>query len=336
MLSGVLCAFVLAVPAAGESLERYEFAQIHMGVPFTIRFYAPDQAVATEASRAAFRRIKQLNAMLSDYDPESELMRLSRTAGSGQAVKVSPELLLLLSRSKELWRRSDGAFDVTVGPVVRLWRRARRDGRLPDAAALAEARRAVGSQFLKIDVKGGTVELAQPGMRLDLGAIAKGYAADEALRVLKEHGVSRALVDASGDLAVGDPPPGRQGWRIAVAPLDRKDRGPRPSLVIANGAVATSGDAYQHVEIGGVRYSHIVDPKTGLGLTTSSSVTVIAPDGMTADALASAVSVLGPQRGLALIEETKGAAALVVQVEDSEPVTFVSERFEEFAAPSEE
>ena len=334
MFSGVLCAVVLAVP--GDSLQRYEFAQIHMGVPFTIRFYASEEAVATEASRAAFRRIRQLNAMLSDYDPESELSRLSRTAGSGKAVKVSPELLLLLSRSQELWRRSDGAFDVTVGPMVRLWRKARRERKLPDAAALAEARRAVSSEFMEIDAEAGTVKLTQPGMRLDLGAIAKGYAADEALRVLKEHGVSRALVDASGDIVMGDPPPGKQGWRIAVAPLEKERNERGTSLVISNAAVATSGDAYQYVEIDGVRYSHIVDPKTGLGLTTPSSVTVIAPDGLTADALASAVSVLGPRRGLDLVEATKGAAALVVRVEDSEPVTFTSERFAEFAAPTEQ
>ena len=334
MLSGVLCALVLAVPT-DESLQRYKFAQIHMGVPFTLRFYASDEAVATEASRAAFRRIKQLNAMLSDYDPESELMRLSATAGSGKAVKVSPELLLLLSRSQELWRRSEGAFDVTVGPVVRLWRKARRERKLPDASALAEARQAVGSQFMKIDVEAGTVELTRPGMRLDLGAIAKGYAADKALRVLKEHGISRALVDASGDIVVGDPPPETEGWRIAVAPLDREGREPAASLVISNAAVATSGDAYQHVEIDAVRYSHIVDPKTGLGLTTPNSVTVIAPDGMTADALASTVSVLGPKLGLELIEQMKGTAALVVRLEDGEPVTFASERFAEFEAPSE-
>lgn len=329
----LLAAAALSAPSADEALERYEFAQIHMGVPFTIRFYAPDEASATKAARAAFRRIKQLNDLLSDYDPDSELMRLSRTSGSGRAVKVSDELLLLLSRSKDLWEKSDGAFDVTVGPVVRLWRKARRSKRLPDPDQLAEARRAVGSQHMRIDRERGTVELLQPGMRLDLGGIAQGYAADEALRVLKEHGITRALIDASGDIVVGDAPPGRKGWRIAVAPLDQAGEGTSRNLLLSNAAVTTSGDAYQRIEIDGARYSHIIDPQTGLGLTTPSSVTVIAPDGLTADSLASAVSVLGPERGLELIERTAGTAALIVRIEEDEPRVWTSKRLAQFHHP---
>lgn len=334
MLSGVFCAVLLALPAADEPQQRYEFAQIHMGVPFTFQFYAPNQAAATDAARAAFRRIKQLNGMLSDYDPDSELMRLSRTSGSGQAVEVSEELLYLLKRSKELWKKSGGAFDVTVGPAVRLWRKARRSGELPDRRELAEARRAVGSQYMKIDPDAGTVELMQPGMQLDLGGIAQGYAADEALRILKEHGITRALIDASGDIVVGDPPPGRDAWRIAVEPLARNEQDTAPVLLLTNAAVTTSGSAYQNVEIDGVRYSHIIDPQTGVGMTAPNSTTVIAPDGTTADSLASAVSVLGPEKGLKLIEQTDGTAARIERVEDGRPVVDESAGFAKFLAPA--
>ena len=152
-------------------------------------------------------------------------------------------------------------------------------------------------------------------MRLDLGGIAKGYAADEALRVLCTRGIDRALVDAGGDVVIGDPPPGRIGWRIGIAPLE-VDGAPSRYLTLAQSAIATSGDAFQFVEIGGQRYSHIVDPRTGFGLNHRQSVTVRARDGITADSLATAVSVLGPEEGLQLIKATGGARALIVEVVD--------------------
>jgi thiamine biosynthesis lipoprotein len=146
------------------------------------------------------------------------------------------------------------------------------------------------------------------------GAIAKGYAADEALAVLIERGLPRALVAASGDMAVGDPPPGEEGWRIEVARLDVPDAPAPPILLLKNCGVATSGDVYQHLEINGVRYSHIIDPRTGLGLTDHSLVTIVAPDCISADSLATAVSVLGPGEGQRLIEETPNAAARIVRI----------------------
>ena len=148
--------------------------------------------------------------------------------------------------------------------------------------------------------------------------MAVGFAVDEALTVLKQHGLTRVLVNGSGDMALGDPPPGEAGWRIGVAPLE-PNQPPSRFLRLAHCGVSTSGDAWQFVEIDDRRYSHIVDPKTGLGLTTRSSVTVIAPTGMAADGLATAVSVLGVEQGLALIEQTCGAACLMVCVEDEKP-----------------
>lgn len=314
-----------AAEATGEAeLQRYEFVERQMGVPFRIALYAPDEAAANAAARAAYRRVKFLNGLLSDYEPDSELMRLCRTSGPGRPVVVSPELHHVLLRSVALSRQTDGAFDVTVGPLVQLWRQARRNRTLPDADRLAAARQLVGYRQIRIDRKDRTVELLQAGMRLDLGGIAKGYAADEALAVLQAHGVTRALVDAGGDMMLGDPPPGTDGWRIGVASLTQPDEAPDRVLLLKNIAVATSGDAYQFVEIDGRRYSHLIDPRTGLGLTTPSSVTVVASDGLTADSLASAVSVLGPQRGLKLIESIDNAAALVVVLEGDEPAIYES------------
>jgi thiamine biosynthesis lipoprotein len=258
------------------------------------------------------------------------LSRLSRTGGSGRAIGVSDELWLVLQRAQQLAQRTDGAFDVTVGPVVSLWRKARREKKLPDAARLAEALQAVGHQKLRLEFRRHTVQLLAPRMRLDLGAIAKGYAADEALKILRRRGVGRALVAGGGDMALGDPPPGTKGWRIELAPLDTTNSPPVRFVQLANAGLATSGDLFQHVEIDGKRYSHIVDPRTGIGLTDHSLVTVIAPDGITADSLATAISVLGPDKGTKLIEKTRGAAARIIRLSGNQIEVKESSRFKKY------
>jgi len=304
-----------------------------MGVPFRIVLYAPDAASAQAAAAAAFKRIRELNDLLSDYDPESELSRLSQTGGSGQAVKVSPDLWRVLERSQALAKRTGGAFDVTVGPCVNLWRRARRIRQLPPEAALAEARAAVGYEKLRLEPQRRTARLLAPHMKLDLGGIAKGYATDEALKVLRSHGVKRALVSGGGDMTLGDPPPDRKGWRIEIAPLDVPQAPPKQFVLLANVGLATSGDVFQYVEIGGQRYSHIIDPRTGAGLTDHSLVTVIARDCLTADSLATAASVLGPQAGLVLVEQTRGAAAYIVRKPAEAIEAFKSKRLKDYCEP---
>ncbi|WP_435010983.1 FAD:protein FMN transferase [Tundrisphaera lichenicola] len=285
-----------------------------MGTAFTILLYTDDEATARRASRAAFDRIAELDRTLTDYNPESELMRLCARAG-GPPVAVSRDLFDVLERSKDLYERSGGAFDVTVAPVVRLWRRARRDRTLPAPELIAKARALVGADAILLDREARTVQLTRPGMKLDVGGIAKGYASGEAIRVLGELGIKSALVAGSGDIVVSGPPPGREGWTIAVAPLKPEADGDvGRSILLANAAVSTSGDAEQFVEIGGVRYSHVLDPSTGLGLTERRSVTVIATEGIIADGLDTAACVLGPDKGLALIESSPGAAGLFVRI----------------------
>jgi thiamine biosynthesis lipoprotein len=309
-------------------LERFAFDRMAMGTRFRLVLYAPSDAVATRAASAAFDRIRALDALLSDYDPKSELSRLSARSGGG-AVFVSAPLKTVLERAQDIAHRSGGAFDVTVGPFVQLWRAAHRSGRLPDPDALALARTRVGYRLLRIDRSedGARVTLAVPNMALDLGAIAKGYAADEALRALREHECSRALVDAGGDLALGDPPPKKAGWRIDVAGKGA-DAPPVRRLILSNVGVATSGDLHRHLTVGGVRYSHIVDPRTGLGVTGGPQVTVIAQDAITADALASAVGVLGVG-GLPMVEAIEGAAALLLrdEADSGSPTCVASSRF---------
>lgn len=316
---GLICLLAIAAtgcrstPPASSALDRFEFTEPQMGVPFRIVLYAPDRTEAEAAARAAFDRIAALNAILSDYEYDSELSRLSRTSGSGEAVSVSPELWFVLERAQEMARRSDGAIDVTVGPLVSLWRRARRDGELPEPRRLQAALAATGWRHLELDPKHRTVRLLVPRMRLDLGAIAKGYAVDEALRVLCARGITRALVSGGGDLAVSEPPPGKPGWRIEVPPLDGPGAPPTGQVELRHAGLATPGDTYQFVEIAGVRYSHIVDPRTGLGLTNHSLVTVIARDGMTADSLSTALSVQGPDGAAKLVRHDRAAYRLMRQ-----------------------
>lgn len=312
--------------ADAPKLERFAFTEPHMGTRFQIILYAPDEASAQRAAKAAFERIAALDGIMSDYRPTSELMQLCAKAG-GEPVRVSDDLFHVLSRSQDLARRSDGAFDVTVGPIVRLWRQARKSRQLPDPKELAAARALVGHDKMRLDDKAKTVQLLKPGMQLDLGGIAKGYAGDAALLVLKKHGIERALVAAGGDIVVSGPPPGAEGWKVAIAPLEGPDKGPVRSLLLRDAAVSTAGDAEQFVEIGGKRYSHIVDPRTGVGLIGRSSTTVLARDGLTSDGLDTAISVLGPEKGLPLVEATEGASAYMVRKTDKGEETFTSKRF---------
>ena len=294
-------------------LQRFEFEQAQMGLPFRIVCYAASQTHADTAARAAFARVAELNQVFSDYEDDSELTLLSRSSGRGRAVPVSDELWRLLNVAEATSRRSDGAFDITVGPLVQVWRRARRQRELPTPEVLAEAKARVGWEKVVLDPHARTAKLLVPGMRLDLGSIAKGRALDEALRVLREHGIPRALVTGGGDMAIGDPPSGRTGWRIELAPLDAPGAPPTRFLALRNCGFATSGDLFQHVELGGKRYSHIVDPHTGLGMTDHSLVVVIAPDCQTANSLSTTTCVVGPERGLVLVAATPGASARIVR-----------------------
>ena len=327
VVSLVLLTGTAALHLSQPTLKRFEFAEPHMCARFRIVLYAGDRNSATKASKAAFQRVAQLDDSMSDYDSKSELMRLAARAGTGP-IRISEDLFRVLAQSQRLARKTGGAFDVTIGPLVRLWRTARRRKQMPDPGTLARARELVGYEMLRLDPKARTAKLLMPGMQLDLGAIAKGYAADEALAVLIQHGMARALVDAGGDVVFGLPPPQSHGWKIGIAPLgplDSPGPGGSPSvrnLILSGAAVATSGDAEQFVEFDGKRYSHVVDPRTGLGVLGPSGVTVVASSGTLADSLATAVSVLGPEQGMELIQSVKGAGVLIIQVSDDGLRTF--------------
>jgi FAD:protein FMN transferase len=309
--------------------QRFEFEAKHMGTIFRIVLYAEDKAGAKKAADAGFARVAELDGIMSDYKQDSELMQLCNKFAKEVAppVKVSDDLFFVLQKAQALAKKSDGAFDVTVGPVVQLWRLAARTQELPDQKEFAAARAKVGYKKVELDPAKKTVRLLTPGMQLDLGGIAKGYAADEVLKFLRDKfGIKHALVAASGDITCGDPPPGKDGWTVEIAPIAKSQK-PR-TLTLANASVSTSGDLEQFVVIDGVRYSHVLDPRTGLGLTGRRSVTVIAPRGIDADSMTKAVSVLPPKQALKLIEDTPDAACFIVILDKNEkPVTTASKRF---------
>ncbi len=255
--------------SSANSLQRFEAVEPLMGTLFGLTLYARSAAEAKGAFEAGFARAAALNRLFSDYLPDSEVNRLDTTARP-----VSPELWRILRFARDLSRRTHGAFDVTVGPLTRLWRE--RKPLTPEARAL------VG--WGELHLSRGTARLGKPGMRVDLGAIGKGFAADEMRRTLNRRGISRLLIAASGDIVCGDPPPGQRGWSVLAAGR---------TLTLRRAAVSTSGDTTQYFLQDGRRLSHILDPRTGAALTDLLELAVVAPNGMIADALSTAARVLG-------------------------------------------
>lgn len=293
MIEAVLCAIALipgAAPPIAAPAYRLEFSAVHMGTPVRMVLYGPDSARARDAARAAYARIADLDNIMSDYRPRSEVRLLSERPREWLA--VSPDLFAVLARAIEIASLTDGAFDPTVGPLVRLWRESRRTHRLPDESRLASARNRVGWRLLQVDSTRRAVRLGADSMLIDLGGVAKGFILQEALEVLRAQDHRVAMIEAGGDVVVGDAPPGTRGWSIDVRGAGKELE--RRAAALTNAAIASSGSREQFVEINGVNYSHVVDPRTGLGLTQSVEVSIVAKDGATADAVATAAGVIGP------------------------------------------
>ncbi|HZL36134.1 MAG TPA: FAD:protein FMN transferase [Tepidisphaeraceae bacterium] len=316
------------------SLSRFEYSAPKMGTIFGLTLYASDKGAADRAAAACWARVDQLEQTLSDWRPSSEISLLSQQTLNGPMaapVPVSEDLYYMLERSLEAARLSDGDFDITVGPLVRLWRRSQQLVQLPKPSRIEAAKRSVGYRFIKLDPAHRSVQLLAPRMVLDVGGIAKGYTSMQVLKLLRERfGITRALCGAAGDIHAGDPPPGKSGWVVRLESLEDKSK-PGVYVRLHNYGISTSGDTERFVIIDGVRYSHIISPKTGLGLTDRIAVTVIAPDSTTTDWMSTAVSVMGPEKGLALVEQTPGAAARITKIEGGRIAVWESKRFGQFA-----
>lgn len=293
---------------------KYSFQQPKMGSPFNIIMYSADSIEAAKAALAVFSLIDTLNHVYSDYLPESELNRLCAEAGTGSWVKVSETLFSIIQKAYRASDASFGSFDITMSPVIRLWRTARREKRLPCRDSIAAAKRRTGYKYIEFDNMQHRIRLQKRGMQLDLGGIAKGETAQKAYTRLREMGFPFSLVDAGGDIMAGDVPQGVAGWHIAIN-LPETEKLMNRQLLLRNKAVTTSGDLYQYLELNGVRYSHIIDPATGWALTNARNVTVIADDGADADWLTKACSVLCVSRALQLIKKFPSAKVQIGVIE---------------------
>ncbi len=298
-----------------------------MGTQFGIAVYAPDAETANRACAIAFRRVAELEETLSDYDPESELSRLSHAAPTNAPVRVSDDLWKMLVESQRLSKETEGAFDITVGPLTKLWRSSRRTKQLPSLEKVTEARGGVGYSLIQLHPETQSVSLTGNHMRLDLGGIAKGFAGDEALRIIQAQGLASALVSSGGGLSLGAPPPGEKGWKIGLAGLD-PDAEPLRIVLLSHCGVATAGDAAQFVEIDGQRYSHILDPRTAQPLQRRISVSIIAPNGLIADALDTPINIMGIEAGKRFLEKEhpEVSAQLVWQEGEETKVEFIQSR----------
>jgi thiamine biosynthesis lipoprotein len=319
----LICFFITilitAPTASAQDLQRYEFESQHMGTTFQIILYAEIDSIAEAASNSAFKTIDELNSILSDYLPNSELSQLSLSSESGNAIQVSPPLFELLMQSKRITEETNGWFDITIGPYTHIWRGLNRmsEPELASELELEDAASRVGYQNVLIDEANQTVKLLIKNMRLDPGGIGKGFASDKALETLYKYGITRALINAGGDITAGDPPPGKSSWSVAVPVRFDEDSVRYEELNITNRAINTSGSLYQSVKIDGTTYSHIINPKTGLGHTEQIQVSVISKDGADADAFATALSVMPLNEAQALVNSKPDLEAVIYWINNN-------------------
>lgn len=284
-----------------------------MGSVFEITAVHEDEAVARAAMEQAYAEIERIEALISSWRPDSQTGAVNRAAGD-HPVQVGPELFGLTHRALKISRLTNGAFDITIDAVIRIWDFSKGESPVPDPAILAEKRALVDYKSVQLSQTEQTIFLKKPGMRMGFGAIGKGFAANRAAAVMREAGVRGGVVNAGGDLFVFGLDGEGQPWRVSIAhPRDKSRR--IADLELTDQAVVTSGDYERFFIHDGVRYSHIIDPRTGFPVRELTSVTIICPDAEAADALATSVFVLGISEGLSLINRLKGFSAILIDVD---------------------
>ena len=318
---------VQILPVSAQA-KKYHFSSSKMGSPFNLVFVDKDSTHASIIAKKAFDMVDSLVTIYSDYDSSSELSRLSAKAGIGP-VPVSKGFMEILLKSKEAYNKSQQSFDITMGPLSLLWRNARKNKIFPDSATVAATKILVGFDNLVINQKDQTVSLLKKGMRLDLGGIAKGFVAEKIVQRLKAEGISASLVDAGGDIVMGDAPLNAKGWVVGINAPEEAETLLDQKLLMKNMSVATSGDVYQFFLHNGKKYAHITNPKTGYGVTFQRNVTVIASDGATADWLATACSIVPIKTALETAAKQK-AFVFITTLENGQIKAHKSKGFDRY------
>ena len=287
----IIILFVFFTLPLSAQKKKFTFTETKMGSPFNLIFVASDSIKAKVIAQDCFNLIDSLSQIFSDYDTSSEVSKINANAGLSLH-KMTPAMFNLVLLSQEAYRKSHGTYDISIGPLSLLWRMARKKKAFPTESAVNAARKLVGFNQIQINKLSKTIYLPKKGMRLDFGGIAKGYIAQWVIDELKNRGVTEALADAGGDIVMSNAPPNSKGWIVGVNIPETTEDLLSKKLQLSNISVATSGDVYQFIIKNGVKYSHIINPKTGYGVTSLRNVTVIAPTGSTADWLATACSIL--------------------------------------------
>jgi FAD:protein FMN transferase len=314
---------------AFSQAKRFSFSEPKMGSAFTIILYHEDSLKAQDLAKNAFKIVDSLNASFSDYLPNSEISRLATNSANKNWVEVSPYLYDILKISKEAWIKSEGSFDITIGGLTKLWRQSKKNKKLPNKNILNAALATTGMQFLRLNQNSNSIKLLKKGMSIDLGGIGKGFAAEKVLNYLKSENVFMALCDASGNMAVGDAAPDKPFWQIGIQ-LPTQNRQLLNSMVqFKNKAISTSGDIYQYSEIENRRYSHILDPKTGLGATFQKQVTIICDNATKADWLSTACYLLSTKKALILAKKEK-ADILIIESKNNRLKQIKSKNFDSY------
>ena len=286
--------------------------QMHMGTLVTITTVSPDQDLGNRAMQVAFDEIKRLEQLLSTWRSDSELSRVNQEAGR-RPVQVSPETLELVTRSLELGRLTLGGFNIALGPAIEAWSVLERQ-RIPDERELQRLKPLVDWTRIQVNKEARTIYLPHTGMRIDVGGIGKGYAADRAVAEMKRVGVMGGVVALSGDIKAFGVLPDRKGFPVGIK-HPRREEELIAMIDLSDEAVSTAGDYERFFERDGVRYHHILDPHTLQPARTCQSVTVIAKEGTVADGLDTGIFVLGPEQGMALVERLPGVEAIIIDQE---------------------
>lgn len=319
--------FLLSFPfTLSAQLKRFEFSEKKMGSSFNIIFYHTDSIEAVTLSKECFALVDSVNNIFSDYSSKSEVGRLTAMPVIKDQ-KVSFELYKMILYSKDVWEDSDKTFDITIGALTQLWRKAKVEKRFPTDTEIKEAKNLTGFQNVAINKNSQTISFKQNGVTLDFGGIVPGYAAQKVIDLLKGKNINIALADASGDIVMSDPPPNKTGWSIAINLPESENELWDKKLELKNCAVSTSGDIYRFTIHDGKKYSHIIDPRTGYGVTSLRNVTAISKDGMAADWLATACSILPIKQALKLARK-KRAALMIATLENEKINIYKTKNFD--------
>jgi thiamine biosynthesis lipoprotein len=322
-LSTSICLAQIQVENSASIGEEQKIVQTRemMGTWAEITVYSQDAKSVNTAIESALDAMTAVDSLMSVYKQDSEISAINRQAGKN-AVSVSPQTFFVVKSAIHYSEISDGAFDITIAPLIRSWGFFRKQGHIPPQEEINQNRALVNYRLIELDAENKQIKLLKSGMTLDLGGIAKGYAVDQAMEKLRAAKIENVLVNLSGNMYAMGHPKDKDAWYIGIRHPRQKEN-LLGFIKLQEEAIATSGDYEKFFIHDGKKYSHIINPHTGYPVSGIASVTIIAKTAMEADALSTTVFVLGAEKGLQLIESIDGVEGIIVKVDEKEKLSFV-------------